>query len=74
VGIVMAKETITIDGDGFAEYSPYKSKCTDCAHFKLIDYNCIAFPDGIPAPFLNGSQIHDKVQPGQKGSTVFTSI
>ena len=67
-------EKIIMDGDGFTSYSPYKSKCTDCKHFKLLDYNCKAFPKGIPTQYLYGSQIHDKVQPGQIGTTVFTSI
>ncbi len=70
----MAKDSITIDGDGFTHYSPYKSKCADCKHFVLLDYNCEAFPDGIPTHYLDGSQIHDKVHPGQIGTTVFTSI
>ena len=66
------KEIEHIDGDGFYHYRAYFSKCTLCQHFDIHGYSCKAFPDGIPAEFLSGGKIHDRVTPGQVGSTVFT--
>lgn len=62
-----------MDGDGFDAYSPYKSECSQCKHFHVVDYNCNAFPKGIPTHYLDGSKIHNQVDPGQIGTTVLTT-
>lgn len=67
------KKNTNIDGDGFETYSPYKSKCAECIHFNVLDYNCKAFPSGIPEQFLSGKDKHDKVISSQIGTTVFTT-
>ena len=50
----------------------YLSQCARCKHFD--NYTCAAFPDGIPEKLLTGEQKHDKIIPGQTGSTVFEEI
>jgi hypothetical protein len=64
--------TDTIDGYGFEDYSPYRSKCAECVHFDPINNICKAFPGGIPAPYLQGDEVHDKIVPGQVGEAVLT--
>jgi len=62
-----------IDGDGFEAYCPYRSKCSECKHFKLTDYNCKAFPGGIPEKYLSGKETHNKVIASQIGTTILTT-
>jgi len=71
----MAQENkqMIMDGDGFDAYSPYKSECSQCKHFHVVDYNCKAFPKGIPSQYLDGSKTHNKVVSGQIGTTVLTT-
>ena len=62
---------LTID-KGFEVFSPYTSKCAKCVLFELSEFSCKAFPEGIPDYFLNGEQIHDKIEKGQVGQSVLT--
>jgi hypothetical protein len=43
--------------------------CLICKH-QLIS-GCKAFPDGVPMKFSEGIEIHDKIDPEQKGDFVF---
>ncbi|MGL5958901.1 MAG: hypothetical protein ACRCZZ_10015 [Phocaeicola sp.] len=59
----------TLDGRS-EQYPPYSSKCWFCQHFG--DYDCAAFPNGIPDKFLSGEQIHTQIDDKQEGDFVFT--
>lgn len=68
----MTKEKNEIDGRGFAMYKPYHSSCSKCKHFDASSYSCPAYPELIPDRFLDGTDVHDKVLPGQNGEFVLT--
>lgn len=51
-------------------YMPFRSSCTGCKHFNVIDYTCPAFPKGIPTEILTGELKHDRVLKNQLGGTV----
>lgn len=66
----MAKTTID---NGFEVYSPYRSKCSQCKHFNVVELKCKAF-ETIPDNFLSGDKVHDKIIEGQIGDYVFTPV
>lgn len=45
---------------------------TNCKHFKYSEFNCIAFPDGIPDEILTGENDHSKPLPDQNNKIVFS--
>ncbi|WP_019540572.1 hypothetical protein [Proteiniphilum acetatigenes] len=55
------------------EYFSYGSKCAQCQHFDMVGMACKAFPNGIPVKYLSGDAEHTKIDPEQKGNTVFIS-
>ena len=63
-----------LDSKGFEVYAPYSSACSRCAHFSIVELNCDAFPDIVPDKFLSGERIHEKVEKGQTGDSVFKPI
>ena len=55
-------------------YIPFRSSCTGCKHFDMVNYVCPAFPLGIPTEVLTGSVKHNFVIKGQEGNTVREGI
>lgn len=43
-------------------------RCSNCYYFQ---FNCRAFPHGIPSKIITGEFIHDKVYPGQLNKFIF---
>ena len=41
------------------------SWCLTCEYFDEEDCSCLAFPDGIPQKFIDGTAKHDRVSDGQ---------
>jgi hypothetical protein len=67
-----ARDECRIIDDRHEIFNIYKSKCGMCKHFQEWDYFCAAFPDGIPDEYLSADKVHDKIDKGQVGDTVFT--
>lgn len=51
-------------------YIPFKSSCSGCKHFNVIDLTFEAFPNGIPTKVLTGETVHNKVITGQYGKII----
>lgn len=49
----------------------YESDCAFCKHLNLADYSCVAFPQGIPNPILEGKKKHQSIIEGQVGTSVY---
>ena len=58
--------------DKHEEYPPYSSKCWFCIHFR--NYECAAFPDGIPDEYLSNKAVHTNIDSNQIGDAVFTEL
>jgi len=52
-------------------YRVYSSSCTICKHFKYSEFNCIAFPKGIPDEILTGKNDHSKPLPNQGNDIIY---
>ncbi|MDL2297440.1 hypothetical protein LJC68_09100 [Bacteroidales bacterium OttesenSCG-928-B11] len=68
----MEKEEYFVLDDKHEKYPPYSSQCWFCKHFG--NFECPAFPDGIPDKYLSGKRIHDEIDENQVGYTVFTEL
>ncbi len=57
--------------DSHEYYNPYKSVCSNCKWFKVIEFSCKAFPDGIPLQVLSGEKDHNQPLPDQGNTIIF---
>lgn len=48
--------------------------CWNCVHFIAENYNCIAFPDGIPTEITENMNEHKDPLPNQENEIVFKEI
>lgn len=48
--------------------------CWNCVHFIPENYNCIAFPDGIPTEITENMNEHKEPLPNQENEIVFKEI
>lgn len=51
-------------------YMPFRSSCTGCKHFDIMNLKCPAYPNGIPTNLLTGDENHLKVRKDQVGKFV----
>lgn len=51
-----------------------ETHCDRCKHriYDVPGQFCKAYPEGIPERFAINDQLHNKIEPGQKGEFVFT--
>jgi len=60
--------------DGNEIYQVYSSKCTICKRFNYSEFNCVAFPNGIPEIILSGENDHSEPLSEQDNDIVFEEI
>lgn len=66
-------DNIFVLDDRHEIFNIYRSQCATCHHYDWDNYSCNAFPNGIPAPILEGNEQHNTLISGQTGNDVYSA-
>lgn len=68
------KKINKLDNEKYSIFGMYDSLCMMCKHFDSDNFNCSAFPDGIPNKYLSGEEKHLQVDKEQENGFIFSLL